>query len=172
LTLELDPEYSPPATIPTDPRATVYSSPANDHMLEPVKVRVLDGGNLVTDSVTVIATTIDEANFNVPNTGDTYSGIICTHRAYFSRFNWCRYLVDGECESELICNTTDSMYPLGKVEVESVNGVAEFPRLLHTEPSVGSNRRLRFTASHGGNTATVDSNPFAVHCKQTCAHAW
>ena len=166
----------------------IYSSPANDHMLEPVKVNVLDdSGNPVMASVTVIATTIDQANLNVPNTGDTYDGELCIHRAYFSRFNWCRYLTDpdarrtgvGTCADELICDTTDANYPLGKVQIASVDGVAEFPRLLHTKQAFGADgRRLRFSADYGGQSASVDSNAFEIHRKthilrmRSRYHAW
>lgn len=179
LQLELDADFSPPSTLPTEPADMMYSSPANDHMLLPVKVNVLDDdGDPIMDSVTVIATTIDEANLNAANTGDTYDGELCMHRAYFSRFNWCRYLTDpndrrfgvGTCADELICNTTDTDYPNGKVEVISVDGVAEFHRLVHTTPA-SSERRLRFYAEYGAESDTVDSNAFEVHRTFLCACA-
>lgn len=179
LQLQLDTDFSPPSVLPTDPADMTYSSPAMDHMLLPVKVNVLDdSGDPVTASVTVIVTTIDQANLNVPNTGDSYNGQLCMHRAYFSRFGWCRYLTDpddrrtgvGTCAGELICDTSDTDYPLGKVQVTSMDGVAEFPRLVHTTPAVSSNRRLRFSAEYGGESATVDSNSFEVHCTIS-AHA-
>ena len=170
--MQLDADFSPPATLPTDPADMIYSSPANDHMLQPVKVHVLDGaGDPLMDSVTVFATTIDTMNFGMSNAGDSYSGQLCIHRAYFSRFGWCRYLTDptdrrtgvGDCADELICDTTDADYPKGKVNATSVDGVAEFSRLVHTEPATSSDRRLRFYAEHGGQSATVDSNEFEIH---------
>lgn len=179
LRLELDADYSPPSTLPTDPADMIYSSPANDHMLLPVKVKVLDdNGDPVTDSVTVVATTIDESNFNAPNTGDTYDGELCMHREYFSRFAWCRYLTNpndrwygvGTCADELICSN-DTNYPNGKVDVISVDGVAEFHRLVHTSPALSSNRRLRFYAEYGAESDTVDSNAFEVHRTFLCACA-
>ena len=151
----------------------IYSSPANDHNLLPVKVHVLDdNGDPITDSVTVYATTIDTENAGGSNAGDTYGGQLCMHRAYFSRFGWCRYLTDaddrrtgvGTCADELICDLTDTDYPQGKMNATSVDGVAEFPRLVHTEPATDSNRRLRFNAQYGTDTATVDSEEFEVHC--------
>ena len=163
---------SPPATLPTNPADMIYSSPAMDHNLLPVLVLVQDdSGNPITDPVTVFATTIDTNNVGVPNTGDTYDGQLCTHREYFSRFGWCRYLTDstdrrtgvGECADELICDNTDPLYPHGKVNATSVNGVAEFPRLVHTTPALSAHRRLRFYAEHGADTASVDSEEFEVH---------
>ena len=163
---------SPPATLPTEPADMIYSSPAMDHNLQPVLVRVLDdSGNLITDSVTVFATTIDTDNVGASNTDDMYDGQLCMHREYFSRFGWCRYLTDatdrrigvGTCADELICDNTDPSYPEGKVNTTSVNGVAEFPRLVHTTPALSAHRRLRFNAEHGGDSATVDSEEFEVH---------
>lgn len=157
----------------------IYSSPANDHMLLPVVVHVLDDNGDPINNVAVIATTIDEANLNAPNTGDSYDGELCMHRAYFSRFGWCRYLTDpndrrfgvGDCAAELICNNTDTDYPKGKVEAISVGGVAKFPRLVHTTPAITSDRRLRFYAEHGADSDTVDSNAFEVHRTSLCACA-
>ena len=151
-------------------------------MLLPVKVLVLDdAGDPITDEVTVFGTTIWTGNAGGPNDGDTYDGELCMHRAYFSRFGWCRYLTDpdarrtgvGTCADELICDASDPDYPKGKVNATSVNGVAEFPRLLHTTPAYDlDNRRLRFYAEHGAESATVDSNEFSVHCTSTfCACA-
>lgn len=170
----LDQVYSPPSTLPTDPADMIYSSPANDHNLLPVKVHVLDdSGDPIMDSVTVYATTIDTNNFNASNAGDTYDGQLCMHRAYFSRFGWCRYLEDpdnrrtgiGNCADELICDLTDTDYPHGRVNATSVDGVAEFPRLVHTTPAIDSNRRLRFNAEYGADSATVDCEEFEVHRK-------
>ena len=172
LQLVLDATMSPPATLPTDPADMTYSSPAMDHNLQPVLVHVQDNsGNPITDPVTVFATTIDTNNVMGSNAGDMYDGQLCVHREYFSRFGWCRYLTDptarrtgvGECADELICDVTDSDYPKGKVNATSVNGVAEFPRLVHTTPALSANRRLRFYAEHGTDSATVDSEEFEVH---------
>ena len=173
LELVLDEDFSPPATIPTDPADMIYSSPANDHMLLPVKVRVHDdNGDPIMAGITVFATTIDGANLGAPNDGDTYDGELCMHRAYFSRFNWCRYLTDpdarrtgvGSCADELICDTSDPAYPHGKLNGTSVDGVAEFSRLVHTAPTPSSTRRLRFFAEYGADSNTIDSNAFEVHC--------
>lgn len=165
ISLDLDPNFSPPASIPSDPTQLVYNAPAMDHMLEVVKVRVLDdSSNLVTEPVTVIATTILASNWNQQdNPGDTYNGTLCMHNEWTSRYGTCRYNLNN-CE-ELYCNTTDTDYPLGKIEVISEEGVATFPRLLHTEPSVNGQRRLRFYAEVNGTNATVVTNPFDVDCK-------
>ena len=162
LRLELDPEYSPPATIPSDPRELIYSAPAMDHMLEPVKVRVLDDNdNWITEPVTVVATTV--LSSGLP--GDLYDGILCTHNKWTHRAGRCRYMEDN-CE-ELSCNSTDPSYPFGKVEVISENGVATFPRLLHTRPSTNGQRRLEFSAEINGTTVNVTTHPFNVDCKLT-----
>ena len=164
---------SPPSPLPTDPADMIYSSPALDHNLQPVLVHVQDdSGNPVTDPVMVFATTIDTNNAGGSNAGDTYDGELCMHREYFSRFGWCRYLTDaadrrtgvGDCAPELICHSTNPDYPKGVVNATSVNGVAEFPRLVHTTPAQAANRRLRFYAERGADTATVDSEEFEVHC--------
>lgn len=160
LSLQLDPMFSPPLSIPTDPARMTYNAPEHDHMLEPVNVRVLSNGVNLMEPVTVIATTILASNLNVPNTGDNYNGTLCQHNKWTHRFGTCRFL-DNNC-MELNCNTTDPLYPLGKVEVTSVNGVASFERLLHTMYTGGNNRRLRFYAEFNGTTATVDSNIFGV----------
>ena len=160
--LELDPEYSPPATIPSDPRELIYSAPAMDHMLEPVKVRVLDDNdNWITEPVKVIATTVLASGLP----GDVYDGIICTHNKWTHRAGRCRYM-DNNCE-ELSCNSTDPSYPFGKVEVISENGVATFPRLLHTRPSTNGQRRLEFSAEINGTTVNITTHPFNVDCKLT-----
>ena len=134
-------------------------------MLEPIKVRILDGsGNLVSEPVTVIATTILTDNWNqVGNPGDNYTGMVCMHNKWSHRFGLCRYMFD-DC-LELVCNNSDVNYPLGKVEVISEDGVAIFHRLLHTEPSTDGERRLRFYAEVNGTSATVVTNPFNVDCK-------
>lgn len=169
----LDTTFSPPTPLPTDPTNMPYSSPAGDHNLLPILVHVQDlSGNAITDAVTVFATTIDTNNVGAANTGDTYDGELCIHRAYFSRFGWCRYIYDadarrtgiGTCAPELICDTTDVNYPKGKVNVTSVDGVATFPRLVHTTPALTAHRRVRFYAEYGPSSATVDSNEFEVHC--------
>ena len=152
--------YSPPATIPSDPRELIYSAPAMDHMLEPVKVRVLDDNdNLITDPVTVVATTVLASGFP----GDLYDGILCTHNKWTHRVGRCRYM-DDDCE-ELSCNSTDPSYPFGKVEVISENGVATFPRLLHTRPSTNGQRRLEFSAEINGTVVNITTHPFDVDCK-------
>ena len=156
--------YSPPAIIPSDPIDMIYNAPENDHMLEPVKVRVLsDGVNLLMDPVVVMATTILASNLNVPNTGDTYTGALCQHNKWTHRYGTCRFMDDG-CV-ELNCNTTDPAYPMGKVEVTSENGVAVFERLLHTVYTGTDDRRLRFFVEVNGTNATVDSNAFEVDRK-------
>jgi hypothetical protein len=43
----------------------------------------------------------------------------------------------------MICNTTDPNYLLGKVEVESVDGVATFEHLVHTKYSGDNKQRIR-----------------------------
>ena len=155
--LELDPVYSPPATIPSDPRELIYSAPAMDHMLEPVKVRVLDDNdNWITEPLTVIATTVLASGLP----GDLYDGILCTHNKWTHRYGRCRYMNDN-CE-ELSCNSTDPSYPFGKVEVISENGVATFPRLLHTRTSTNGQRRLEFSAEINGTTVNITTHPFNV----------
>ena len=168
ITLQLDPDYSPPASIPEDPTELIYNAPAMDHMLEPVKVRVLNSsGHLVTDSVTVVATTVLASSAGLTgNPGDTYNGTLCQHNLWTHRFLTCRFL-DDNC-TELSCNTTDPDYPLGKVEVVSENGIAEFPRLLHTEPSTNGQRILRFYAEYEGEDDTVETNALNVTRKFMC----
>ena len=166
ISLELDTDYSPPASIPTDPTELIYSAPAMDHILEPIKVRVLDvNGDLVNEPVTVIVTTILTTNWNqVGNPGDSYDGNLCQHNKWSHRFGRCRF-EDDSCV-ELSCNTTDADYPLGKVEAVSEEGIAQFPRLLHTKQSTTTGqRRLRFYAEVNGTNATVVTNPFDVDCK-------
>ena len=165
-TLELDSTYSPPAVIPSDPALMYYNSPEMDHMLEPIKVRVVDdNGDLVTQPVTVIATTILSTNWN--HTGhehpDPYTGTLCQHNRWSSRYGTCRYRFD-DC-MEMICNTTDPSYPLGKVEVKAVDGVASFERLLHTKYSGADQRRIQFSATINGVTVNAVTNPFDVTCK-------
>ena len=162
-TLELDSTYSPPAVIPTDPALMYYNSPEMDHMLEPVKVRILDdGGNLVMEQITVIATTILCTNWN--NTGaDPYTGMLCQHNKWSSRYGTCRFRFD-DC-IEMICNNTDPNYPLGKVEVQSVDGVATFERLVHTKYSGVNQRRIKFSATVEGVAVNVVTNAFDVTCK-------
>lgn len=169
ISLQLDSEYSPPPFIPSDPSELIYSAPAMDHMLEPIKVQVLDGsGNLLNESVTVVATTVLASNANSSgNPGDTYNGTLCQHNLWTHRYATCRYTGDN-CV-ELSCNSSDLNYPLGKVEVVAEDGVAEFPRLLHTEPSTNGQRILRFFAEHDGNSAEVETNAFDVDCKLLCS---
>ena len=163
--LQLDPTFSPPATIPTDPAEMYYNAPEMDHMLEPIKVRVLDdNGDLIMDPVVVTATTILTTNWNQPdNSGDTYNGTLCQHTKWSSRYGHCRFRFD-DC-IEMTCNTTDSAYPLGKVEVESVDGVATFERLLHTVYSGSDDRRIRFYADINGTTVNTVTNAFEVTSK-------
>ena len=165
ITLELDAVYSPPAVVPTDPADMTYNAPEMDYMLEPVKVLLKDSSsNLVTEPTIVTLTTILATNLNVPgNPGDTYGGALCQHNKWTHRFGTCRYMDDG-C-IELNCNTTDPNYPLGKIEVETVNGIATFDRLLHTKYTGADQRRLRFFAEVNGTSATLDSNAFDVDCK-------
>ena len=163
--LELDSTYSPPAVIPTDPALMYYNSPEMDHMLEPIKVRVVDDiGNLITEPVTVVATTILSTNWDQPdNSGDSYAGTLCQHTKWSSRFGTCRFRFD-DC-IEMTCNTTDPNYPLGKVEVETVDGVASFERLLHTVYSGTDQRRIRFFADINGTMINVTTEAFDVTCK-------
>ena len=160
--LELDSTYSPPAVIPSDPALMYYNSPEMDHMLEPIKVRVVDdNGDLVTQPVTVIATTILSTNWDQPdNSGDSYTGTLCQHTKWSSRFGTCRFRFD-DC-IEMTCNTTDPTYPLGKVEVETVDGVASFERLLHTVYSDTDQRRIRFFADINGTMVNVTTEAFDV----------
>ena len=65
----------------------------------------------------------------------------------------------------MTCNTTDPNYPLGKVEVETVDGVASFERLLHTVHSGTDQRRIRFFADINGTVANVTTEAFEVTCK-------
>lgn len=169
-TLQLDTVFSPPATIPTDPRLLVYSAPAMDHMLQEVKVLVRDSnGSLVTYPVTVTATTTLASNWNdTSNPGDTYNGTLCLHNRWFSRLLVCRFPYDN-CV-EMSCDTTDANYPLGKVTAQTSGGVASFPRLLHTEPSLTGQRRLRFFATVEGVNVTVVTEPIEVHCE--CCMRW
>ena len=165
-TLSLDPVFSPPSVIPTDPNLMVYNAPAMDHMLQEVRVLVRDsGGSLVTYPVTVTATTILSTNWNVVgNPGDMYNGTLCQHGRWFGRLLVCRYPYD-DC-IEMVCNTTDVVnYPLGQVTAETSNGVAAFPRFLHTVPSVANQRRLRFFATVEGVDLTAVTEPFDVQCK-------
>lgn len=157
--------YSPPAVIPTDPSEMTYNAPEMDYMLEPVKVLVKDSnGDLVMQSTTVTVTTILATNLNTPgNPGDNYTGILCQHNKWTHRFGTCRYM-DDAC-IELNCNTTDPSYPLGKIEVETVNGIASFERLLHTMYTGTDLRRLRFYAEVNGTSATLDSHAFGVDRK-------
>lgn len=164
-TLQLDSMFSPPAVIPTDPTLLVYSAPAMDHMLQEVNVLVRDSnGSLVTYPVTVTATTILASNSNdTSNSGDTYNGTLCQHHRWLSRLLVCRFPYDN-C-TEMTCNTTDAAFPLGMVTAETTDGVASFPRLLHTEPSLTGQRRLRFFATVEGVNLTVVTEPFEVHCE-------
>ena len=174
--LQLDPVFSPPAVIPTNPAEMFYNAPEMDHMLEPIKVLVLDdNGNLIMEPVMVTATTILTTNWNQPdNSGDTYNGTLCQHTKWSSRFGRCRFRFD-DC-IEMTCNTTDPAYPLGKVEVESVDGVATFERLLHTIYSGADQRRIRFYADINGTAINTVTNAFDVTCKfliifcPTCTH--
>ena len=79
--LKLDPVFSPPAVNPTAPTQMDYNAPEMDHMLEPIKVQVLDdNGDLILDPVMVTATTILTTNWNqTDNSGDTYTGTLCQH---------------------------------------------------------------------------------------------
>ena len=163
--LQLDAVFSPPAVIPTDPTQMDYNAPEMDHMLEPIKVQVLDdNGDLILDPVMVTATTILTTNWNqTDNSGDTYTGTLCQHTKWSSRFGTCRFRFD-DC-IEMTCNTTDPTYPLGKVEVESVDGVATFERLLHTVYSGSDERRIRFYADVNGTSISTVTNAFDVTCK-------
>ena len=162
--LELDSTYSPPAVIPTDPALMYYNSPEMDHMLEPIKVQVVDdSGNLIMEPITVIATTILSTNWNSTGAADSYTGMLCQHNKWSSRYGTCRFRFD-DC-IEMICNTTDPNYPLGKVEVESVDGVATFERLVHTKYSGDNQRRIQFSATVNGVTVNTVTNPFDVTCK-------
>ena len=140
----------------------IYSAPEMDHMLEPIKVKVLDANqDRITDPVTVTATTISSRSWKEPNnSSDAYSGTLCQHTKWSSRFGRCRFRFDN-CV-EMTCDTTDSVYPLGKVEVNTVNGMATFERLLHTKYSGTRKRRIRFTAIVDGVTITAVTNPFDV----------
>ena len=62
----------------------------------------------------------------------------------------------------MTCNTTDPSYPLGKVEVETVDGVASFERLLHTVYSGLDQRRIRFFADINGTMVNVTTEAFDV----------
>ena len=162
--LELDPLFSPPATIPTEPSQMIYNAPEMDHMLESVIVKVkYANGTLYTDPVDVTATTILSTNFNQTNDGDTYNGTLCQHNKWSHRYNLCRYL-DDDC-IELSCDTSDLLFPLGKVVVTSEDGTASFERLLHTKYSGTDQRRLRFSATIDGDDVFVDSEEFDVQCK-------
>lgn len=174
--LQLDTTYSPPADIPADPVDMIYNSPEMDHMLEPVLVKVIyANGSLYMDPVEVTATTINSTNYNQANTEDSYTGVLCQHNKWSFYFGKCRFTesilgyTDRSCV-ELFCNTTDPLYPHGKVVIESENGIAKFYRLLHTKYTGSDRRRLRFSAMVDGNPLTVDSEEFDVHCKQL--HAW
>ena len=58
-TLQLDPVYSPPAEIPTDPANMIYNAPKMDHMLKPIKVKILNSNKEpVMDPVMVTVTTV------------------------------------------------------------------------------------------------------------------
>ena len=161
ITLQLDSEHSPPATIPSDPMQQIYNAPAMDHMLEPVIVNILDSnGDLVTESVTVIATSILAAGGV-----DSYEGELCMHNKWTHRFFTCRFNTDN-C-IEMYCNNTDPDYPFGKIEVVSEDGVATFHRLLHTLPSTNGQRKLQFYAEVNGSNATVESNAFDVDSELT-----
>ena len=165
-TLELDSTYCPPAVVPTDPALMYYNSPEMDHMLEPIKVRVVDdNGNLITEPITVIATTILSTNWNATLHADPYTGMLCQHNKWSSRYGTCRFRFD-DC-IEMICNTSDPIFPLGKVEVNSVDGVASFERLVHTKYSGAHQRRIRFSAMVNGVTVNAVTNPFDVTCKFT-----
>ena len=144
-----------------------YNAPALDYMLEPVKVNILDGGVPILEPVLVTATTILSTNENDSgNPGDPYPGTLCQHNKWSHRYAVCRYMFD-DC-IEMVCNTSDASFPLGKVEVLSENGVAEFHRLLHTLPTEAmGDRRLRFFASVNGTDVVVTSNAFSVDCKST-----
>ena len=161
--LDLDSTYSPPAVIPTDPALMYYNAPEMDHMLEPIKVTVMDSETLnrITEPITVIATTILSTNWDQPdNSGDTYAGTLCQHTKWSSRNGRCRFRFD-DC-IEMTCNTTDPNYPLGKVEVETVDGVASFERLLHTVHSGTDQRRIRFFADINGTVVNVTTEAFEV----------
>lgn len=163
--LELDPDFSPPAVIPTDPKDLVYSAPANDHMLQPIIVKVKHpNGSLVTEGpVQVVATTIlSSNNGSNDNSGDWYTGELCRHSDWTNRLNFDRYLNDGGIEYH--CNNSDPEYPLGKVVMTSSQGLATFPRLVHTKP-FNDTRCIRFFASYGEHTANITTNAFRVDCK-------
>lgn len=142
----------------------IYTAPAMDYMLEPVKVRVKNNGNLLMQPVTVIATTIlATTSQDSKNVGDLYSGYLCQHNRRTHRSDTCRYTDDSCIEHK--CVTTDPYYPLGKVEVQTVNGIATFDRLLHTVQSSLVQRRLRFYTEYNKQMTSVDSNAFRIDCK-------
>ncbi len=163
LILQLDPIYSPPSSIPSNPADMIYNAPENDHMLEAVRVNILLDGVHLIDPVTVTVTTILATNFNSSNTVDSYTGTLCQHNKWTSTFETCRFM-NNDCV-ELNCNTSDPYYPLGKVEAMSENGIATFDRLSHTKYTGFANRRLRFFAQYNGSSTMLDSNPFGVDCK-------
>ena len=159
--LELDLDYSPPLVIP-QPEQQIYNAPANDYMLEPVKVRLLLNNLLVLTPITVTATTILASNVNVSgNPGDTYNGTLCVHSNWLHINRACRY---EDCV-RFKCNSTDPQFPLGKVEAVTESGVASFHRLLHTHPSTNGQRRLRFFAEISSTVVNVSSHAFNVDCK-------
>jgi hypothetical protein len=161
--LSLDQKFSPPTFTPSNPAVMYYNSPAMDHMLQPIKVRVVDdfGDRITEPSITITATTILGTNWDQPdNFGDTYTGTLCQHTKWSSRFGTCRYRFD-DC-IEMTCNTTDPNYPLGKVVAETVEGVATFERLLHTVYSGTDKRRIRFFGELNGTMLNVTTDAFDV----------
>ena len=160
--LGLDLVYSPPAVIPEEGKDLIYSSPEMDHMLEPIKVWVLHTSNnsIVVEPVLVVATTILGSNGDDDgNPGDWYDGELCQHAFWFNRFWYPRYFMDGGVEMH--CNKTDPLYPNGKVERWSKDGVAEFPRLLHTK-YFNETRRIRFFVTYSGVTSNITTNPIRI----------
>ena len=135
-----------------------------DHMLEPIKVQVTDSENLITEPIAAIATTILSTNWNQSdNLGDAYAGTLCQHTKWSSRHGRCQFRFDN-C-IKMTCNTTDTNYPLGKVEVETVDGVASFEWLLHTVHSGTDQKRIRFFADINGTVVNVTMEAFEVTCK-------
>ena len=136
-----------------------------DHMLKPIKVLVKHSSNnsLISERIEVTATTILASNQNVDgNPGDWYSGDFCQHAFWFNRFWYNRYYMDGGVEMH--CNKSDPDYPNGKVINWAEDGIAEFPRLVHTK-YFNETRRVIFFVSHNGMMANVSTNPIRVHCK-------
>ena len=116
--------------------------------------------SIVVEPVLVVATTILGSNGDDDgNPGDWYDGELCQHAFWFNRFWYPRYFMDGGVEMH--CNKTDPLYPNGKVERWSKDGVAEFPRLLHTK-YFNETRRIRFFVTYNGVTSNITTNPIRI----------